>query len=198
MKLNLRAARKLETKIHLYLEENPVETQVKVRVNEGQTGEAIQERDSSRALVLAKIAEQKDLLTLKYEVRQKIAEQNSASGIDKLITQKVLNEQLVSQLKKVIASDVQLEAKMLGDTLSLAKKKLENPVADPYGNRDKDLVSTPLAVLTKEDVEAFKKSKTALSKAVEEIEDQIIGLNHTTKVELSDESVKLLQKHSLL
>ena len=49
-----------------------------------------------------------------------------------------------------------------------------------------------------EDIETYKKEKVSLAKEIEAIEDKLTELNFTTKVEVDEAGVKLLQKHNLV
>jgi hypothetical protein len=196
MKLSLRSARKLETNISKHLEENVFSTQAKVRVNTAKA-ELENTLSQARANVLESIADNLKLLDLKYTVRDLISAQNSAAGVDSLLTQKVAKEQKLSQLKSLVGAEPRLTSEELEDTLSLGKTRLSNPSTDVYG-RSNDLVSVNLSVLSKEDVDGFKKQRATLVREVEKIEDKITELNHSVQIELSSDVVSLLQKHSLL
>jgi hypothetical protein len=196
MKLSLRSARKLESKINKHLEETLVDSSVKVRVN-ADTGKIIDSIASERTKVLQEMEDQLKLLTIKYQLRELISRQNSSSGIDTWITDKVLKEQMISKLKTWETVEVQVDQESLSDLLELSKKKLANPGTDSYRGRNES-ITTSLSVLMKVDVDTIKKKRLSLVKEIEAIEETIMGLNHSEKIEISEDSIKLLQKLSLL
>lgn len=193
MKLSLRTARKLETKIGTYVDENPLNLMSKVRVNTD-LKVATASLDEARKEFLQNEEDMTKLLQVKYILRQKIADENAKSEVDSLITQKVSKEQQVSRLKKLIIAPIRETEEAVSDMLTLGKTNFSKGEVR-YGESS---VHTNLSFLTKEDLERFKKQKNDLSKEIEHIEEKVTELNHTQKVDLSEDHLKLLQKHSLL
>lgn len=193
MKLSLRAARKLETKIGTYVDENPLNLTTKVRVNTD-LKVATASLDEARKEFIQNEEDMTKLLQVKYILRQKISDENAKSEIDSLITQKVSKEQQVSRIKKLINAPIREAEEAVSDMLTLGKTNFSKGEVR-YGESS---VHTNLSFLIKEDVEKFKKQKNELSKEIEQIDEKVTELNHTQKVDLDDETVKLLQRHSLL
>lgn len=197
MKLSLRAARKLESKISLHLEENPLQAQAKVRVS-ADVGSAEAEMDKARVAVLDLMKANEELLALRFHLRQLISDENAKSGIDSLMNQKVFKQQMVSQLKTITNSEARLSKEELQDTLSLGKAKLNNGgVQDRYG-RESSGISVQVSVLTSEDIEGLKKRRVEITREIEQIEEKLTELNYSQKIEISKESEVLLQKNNLL
>lgn len=196
MELSLRAARKLETKIGTYLEENQVKTSVKVRVNtDPKKLETM--LDDARKAVMTTFQEQAALCALRYSLRRLISAKNAVCGIDETITTKVHLENKIKQLKVMVSSDARLETEALADTLALGKKRLDQPGSDTYGHRDSPVV-TAFAVLSQADLDSFKKEVSKLQREIEGLESRLDELNHSAKVELSVGAESLLRKHELL
>lgn len=195
MKLTLRAARKLETKITKHLEETPVNVGAKVRVNSS-ADEVVKTLDSAQAKAKEEIADRVKLVEVKYSIRQKIADANHSAGINALITEKVQCEQKVNQIKAIVGTPARLSKDEIADTLKLGQTKLANGSQGRYG--EDASVSTTLSVFTQEELDAYKKDRVTSAKRIEAIEDQLTELNASTKVEVEDESVKLLQKYDLV
>src|SRR5690606_24443443 len=129
-------------------------------------------------------------------IRQKIADANHSAGINALITEKVQCEQKVNQIKAIVGTQARLSKDEIADTLKLGQTKLANGSQGRYG--EDASVSTTLSVFTQEELDAYKKDRVTSAKRIEAIEDQLTELNASTKVEVEDESVKLLQKYDLV
>lgn len=196
MKLSLRAARKLETKIGKYLDEDTLKTSVKVRVNTT-TDNLVSALNSAREKTKKDFEEKLGLSSVRYTVRNLISKANASTGINDLISQKVSEENTLKQLKAVLTSEPRLEADELGDTLKLGQKRFEQAAPDQYGSRDNPVV-TSFSVLTSADLEEYKKRATKLQRSVESVDNSLDALNHSAQVELTSEAVVLLQKHQLL
>lgn len=195
MKLTLRSARKLETKITKHLDETPVNTSAKVRVN-SDVNEVITSLDAAQKKAKEEISDRVKLVEIKYAVRQKIADANHSAGINALITEKVQQEQKVSQIKAIVGTSPRLSKEEITDTLRLGQTKLANGSQSRYG--EDASVSTTLSVFTETELESYKKDRVAAAKRIEAIEDQLTELNASTKVEIDEESVRLLQKYDLV
>jgi hypothetical protein len=195
MKLTLRSARKLETKITKYLDETPVNTGAKVRVN-ANVDEVIVSLDSAQKKAKEEIADRVTLVEIKYAIRQKIASANHEAGINALITEKVQCEQKVNQIKAIVATTPRLSKEELTDTLRLGQTKLSNGSPGRYG--EDAAVSTTLSVFTEAELDSYKKDRSVAAKRIEAIEDLLTELNASTKVEVDEASVKVLQKYDLV
>jgi hypothetical protein len=195
MKLTLRAARKLETKITKHLEENPVSFSAKVRVS-AEASEVEKTLDEAKVKVQNEISDRMKLLEIKYSIRQKIANANHQSGINDLMTKKVMAEQKVSHVKAILGTTPRMKKEEIQDTLKLGQTKLANGVTSRYG--EDAAVSANLSIFKEEDMDSYKKEKVSLAKEIENIEDKLTELNFTTKIEVEEDGVKLLQKHNLV
>lgn len=195
MKLTLRSARKLETKISKHLEETPVNMGAKVRVN-ANVDEVISALDAAQKKAKDEIADRAKMVEIKYDIRQKIADANHTSGINALITDKVKCEQKVSQIKSIVGMAPRLSKEEITDTLRLGQTKLANGSQGRYG--EEAGVSTTLSVFTQQELDAYKKERVTASKQIESIDDKLTELNASTKIELSEDSVRLLQKYDLV
>lgn len=195
MKLTLRSARKLETIITKHLDENPVSTGSKVRVN-ADVQEVIGSLDASQKKAKEEISDRLKLLDTKYEIRQKIAEVNHSSGINSLITDKVKCEQKVAQIKAVVGTSARLSKEEITDTLRLGQTKLASGAPGRYG--EDTAVSTTLSVFTEAELENYKKERVALTKLIASIDDKLIELNASSRIEINKDSVEVLQKYDLI
>jgi hypothetical protein len=196
MKISLRTARKLETKIGKYLDENQVNTTVKVRVNTP-ADKLTSVLDTARQETRNSFADQMSLASARYDIRNSISKRNAASDIDNLISRKVSAENSIKQLKSILSAEARLDQDALGDTIKLGQKRFEQAAPDQYGSRDNPVV-TSLSVLTQSDLDEYKSQVTKLQRSVEENENALDALNHTEQVELSPDAVNLLRKHQLL
>lgn len=197
MKLTLRTARKLESKISEQVEQgfSELNTTVKVRVNTDKS-EVKSLLDQARTEYVNKTKSLKALLELQFQIRDRIAEQNAKSGLDSLVTKKVQVEKLLSKTKSLGVIQLRLTDAEVDDVLTLGKNNFSKGETNRF--HSESAVHTNLSFLEKADVDVLKKERTVLQKEVDTIEDKLSELNNTQKIELKAEEVTLLQESNLL
>jgi hypothetical protein len=191
MEITLRKARKIETAINTFLDENTIVLETSIRVL-GTFDEAKESLSVEKKELLNTLSLRQELLKIRYGLRRKIEVSNESSGINDLINKKVLNEKLISELDNFIQNNKQQSLIELQDTLT-AHSKLE---PEKYSFKIKTTFYFP--ILQNEDTIALKDKKISLKKDIEKIEDELSFLNLNTKIILEEDATKLLEFNKIL
>lgn len=193
MELSLRKARKLESKINNHVQnlKTNIVTHMSVRVNADIQTEVLPQLVKARNEFLSSLENIQNLIDARFTVRGLIARQNELSGINAKILEKVTLENKISILNGLIRDISTLDEKELEDDSQKFKICLEK--GDRWGQ-----TSFEAQFLLMKDESEFKKNQVELSKQIESLEDTLLELNYSTKVNLNKELVTLLQANGLL
>lgn len=199
MELNLRKARKLESKIQTYLDSNPLEVKTSVRTL-GTAEEAKTAILEARTAAVHSLKQREDLLKLRYSIRRKIEEQNEKVGINGLLNEKVYTEKVLKELDRIpeestySEDELKDQLKARSATLGVTTEKGD------YFSGPKTTVKTSfkVPVLTAEELQILEDSKLKHKRRLEEIDDELSVKNISTKVGLAEVDTKLLESHRLL
>lgn len=193
MELNLRKARKLESKIDSLVKKlnNQVKTSKSVRVNADIQTEVLPELVEARNQFSDSYNNIISLVDAKYSIRQLIGDKNQESGINSRINEKVKLENRLNIINNVLNSFDYLDQRELEDDSARYKALLEN--GDRFSRS-----TFEANFLLQKDEENYKEEKINLNKQVEKIEDELLDLNASTKIKLSKDLVSLLQLNNLL
>ena len=189
MKLSLKKARRLETKIANHLNTQSTNTVVRVLANDSHENVLTKVKDTQNKVVTD--LDQKIKLTqARYSIRNKIDEQNHKTGISSLMNKR---EQVQHELK--VLNAVSKEAKFNVDevmlTMSSRKAALEKGERHTDVNIHVDVMDERLSATVKSQVKALRSQ-------LEDIEDQLTQKNAGAEVTLSPEEVELLTVTDLL
>lgn len=193
MELNLRKARKLESKIgeQIKSKKNDLGTSAQVRVNLD-----ISKLDDfvveARNLFHDELANLNNLTQVKQDIRNLIAQANANIGINDLISQKLLLEANIALLNSLVGTDV-YDRETVNDSIALTKKQQESERSSIYAR-----TTLNVSFLSKIDKEKFISDKQKAQKDIESLEDKLAELNYSTKIKLNGNSVKLLQDNGLV
>lgn len=190
MELNLRKARKLESKIASFTKEKEVvmSTSTQVRVNEDLT-KLDDMVNGARSEFLDELNNITNLVYARQEIRDLIAHANMSTGVSKLMSESVLLKRKLELLDSLHYQTYDKQS--TEDKIEYAKKALEN------GERFAD-ITTKVNFLSDVDRDELEKNKRELKKEIEDKDDKIAELNYSSKVKLSANTVKLLQDNFLL
>ena len=126
-----------------------------------------------------------------YDIRQRVAGANTNAGIS-------INLTLVAEIEKQIQFYTGLAGKEVRQSADVVAGKLrkiaESKSERMYGYND----TVPTSVWTAEDIAGFKKTVSDLKKAKQQLQDVILETNVRTEIELSDETVAVLQAEGLV
>jgi hypothetical protein len=191
VEISLKKARKIETTINTFLEENDFKLEATVRVL-GTLDEAKDSVANTKSEIFSSLKLREELLKIRFDMRRQIEKSNEESGINALINKKVLNEKTILELDKLINHNKVFDEKELDDVLK-SQSKIDY---DKYSFRVKTTFEFP--VFQKEDLASFKDKKISIKKDIEKIEDELSFLNLNTKIILSEDVTKLLEFNKIL
>jgi len=192
MKLNLKKARKLETKILSAINER-LSLSATVRVNADITDIEVKILNARKTAVDG-IANKQALIDLRYKIRRLIAEANEQSGVSSLISDKVRLSAQKDLLNVYISEEVGLEKEELEDEINQKRKDLNK---DGSFMRSKSALDS-FDVLSKKDMDNFKNKRIDIIKEIEDIDDKLAELNYTTKITIDQSDIDLLTLNKLI
>jgi uncharacterized protein YdcH (DUF465 family) len=126
-----------------------------------------------------------------YDIRQRVAGANTNAGVSTNLT-------LVAEIEKQIQFYTGLSGKEVRQGHEVVAGKLRK-IAETKSERlygYSDTVNT--SVWTAEDIAGFKKTVSDLKKSKQQLQDIILETNVRTEIELSDETVAVLQAEGLI
>lgn len=193
MKLNLRKARKLETKIKSYVDSNDISYGFRVRIKES-PDKVVQSREEARQKLISDITDLEQLIELRYSIRTSIGTANESTGINRLISQRAMLESKykffkndsMSFIGKGVVTDEEIK-----DTLEF---KLNNP-STGYGS---DKVTTEFLALKDKDLDTRDGIRKSIKRELEDIDDKLSASNLSTTIELGINQIALLKLHGLV
>jgi hypothetical protein len=187
MKVTLRKANVLQNAINDAVK--ALELRYDVNLNEFEdTKDQIQ---TARDRFFAEATTRDKLLMSLYDIRAKVARANADSGINDMLTNVAYLEKQISHKQMLASKGVQTSLRVLNGQLN----KLKEVKDDGYGYSRRDVVTT---IFTEEEVEDFKRSANDLRREKHRLQDTLLELNVQTEIELSSDTVKLLERAGIL
>lgn len=187
MKITLRKANTLQNSINDSLKQIAVTSEVSLTEFHKPEDEIAR----IRAEALNNIQRRDRLHHALYDIRQRVAGANTNAGINTNLT-------LVAEIEKQIQFYTGLAGKevRIGSDIVAGKlrKVAESKSERIYGYND--TVST--SVWSAEDLAGFKKTVSDLKKSKQQLQDIILETNVRTEIQLSDETVAVLQAEGLI
>ena len=186
MNISLRKAHALQLKILEVISGTAVPTSI--RINEFQEVKSTlnEARDKVRGGLKKKI----DLGSILTSIRQAVCKKNYECGISSKLTKIADLNRNISLLSTIIKGSFPQEA------VEIIERKLEKlSKQTEFLHRDADVAAY---VLTKEDLEQYKKMLSGLEGIRANEKDAVLELNIKTEISLSEEDVGVLKEENLL
>jgi len=190
VKLNLRKARKLESKIQKHLQETIYvnkDMNLTVRVKSKST-DVLQAIAAKKDIVIADFATREKLLDIRFAIRGLISAANADQGIDALMTKKALLENKAKDIQDR-ASHIQpaLPKELLEDELEAHKKAKPSEYGD---------VQTTFRtnVVPEEELEKLADKVADIRREIEDVDDKLSEKNLSAKVDIAEGDTKLLKQ----
>lgn len=193
MDLNLRKARKLESKISKHLEKAELKTSVNVRIK-GTIDEASTSVTKGGATLLADLQTLIKLNEVRFDLRNQIANANQGVGVNALMNQREMLKAKSTVLMKLMNVEFAPSKEQLTDLLDAKKVQLDKG-GESYGRTS---VTVDVPVIEEAERNKINAEITSTIKGLEDVEDQLAQKNLGAKVNLSADSVALLQSNGLL
>lgn len=193
MELNLRKARKLDSKIEQLVSnlKSKIEMKKSVRVNADIQSEILPALVQARVDFMKDIDNIQNLIEARYNIRGMISKANDVSGISVLITSKITLENQISTINDLLRYFTVLDIKELEDDINITKSQLASGSRFVQSSHSANFLSSI-------DETEYKKKQLVLAKNIEAKEDKLLELNFATKVKLSNKLISLLQDNNLL
>jgi len=188
MKINLRKANALQNVIREALQELDLSTTVSINEFEQAATRIEQVRDQFNT----NFKTRSDLVSALYEIRTSVAKANSQAGISDALATLAEIDKNIAFLTKLAKSAEQAELAVINGKLG---KIASADGKDAFYMRE-DTVST--SIFTKQDLDSFKQSLAVVKKNKQNLQDQLLELNVTTKILIADSTVKVLEDQGLV
>lgn len=145
---------------------------------------------TARVNVSSNVAKTVSLLDALFEIRKSVSIANHARGINDRLGE-------VAKLEKLIQIYQVLVAAPPVQNLDVLKSKLEKIRTRPetgYGNSS----TVQTGVLTKEDLEDYKSTLNSYKKSKQKLQDELLHLNISVEIELTEQTVSTLTEQELI
>ncbi len=193
MKMNLKKARKLESKIDLLInDERPVSSE-RVRINAAMTDIELKILQGRQKL-LEEVDNKQKLIELRFKIRRLIAVANEQSGVSGFIADKVMLAAKKRLVNIYLSQEVGYDKEELDDVIEQQRTELKK---EGSFMRSKSALAE-VHVLTEANMDTFKESKLTIEKQIEELDDKLAELNYLTKIELEQADIDLLKLNKLI
>ena len=189
--INLRKASALQNNINERLRELDVVAMVNIT-----PFEAV---DTVLTEALAKLKEsdrrRESLLIALYAIRDKVAQANISSGLSTKLTTVAFIDKRQSQLEQIVGAGERIKDNVLNGKLAAMKSRTEAMDVSRYGYGSDSVSTSVLDAVTIDEMKGFIQS---LKRDKQAIKDEILELNMTTKIVLSDSDSTVLVQEGLL
>lgn len=145
----------------------------------------------------ANLADATALYNAAFEVRGQIAEANAARGVSKLLTEKAQLDATEKTIASVAGTKHDAYDEVVDSTIAQAQldalaQRIKSGT-QTYGRETIDVT-----ILSEELIASLKSQLATISRRKSAITDELLGLNMFNKIVLSESTVALLKKHSLV
>ena len=195
MELTLRSARRLEQKINMKLLGEELGFTLSVRLLEDPKKIKTQVT-KARKEILADIATREELLQLRFLIRTAISETNIKSKINQQITTREYLKQKLDFYTTYTYHVSLRDWAAVEDEIFIKRARLENTSDNsPFRGVSS---TTGVTVITEKELKEFKSVIKEVNAQLQTIDDNLLILNSTNKITLTEDQAKLLQKVDLV
>jgi hypothetical protein len=188
MKINLRKASVLQNNLNDFVKQSLPKANVEINQFEDinlqlETAETLFEGNMQKAFKFT------DIL---YDIRKKVSLANQNAGINDVLANIANLEKKINVLNQVIHSGERLSSEVLSGKIE--KIKLKDDSSSYYHTGDE--IST--SIISKEKMVELKEELKSLKKQKQTFQDKLLELNVSSTIELSDDSISILEQESLI
>lgn len=190
MNISLRKASALQNSINDTVK--GIQFNVQVKLNEFQDPEVEIARASAE---LKNNLERRDSLTKSlYEIRKSVSIANTQAGIDNKLADVAHLEKQIQFYNGLAGNSVREDSKVITGKLEKIRNDKGESRRSIYGYSD----TVDTSVLTREDLDCFRREVAKAKKIKQSLQDQILELNVQTQIGLSEQTIKTLQAEGLI
>lgn len=190
MNISLRKASALQNSINDTIK--GIQFNVQVKLNEFQDAE--QEIGRAGAELCTNLSRREGLMTALYEIRKAVSVANSQANIDSKLADVAHLEKQIQFYNGLAGNSVREDSKVITGKLDKIRNDKGESRRSIYGYHD----TVDTSVLTKEDLDGFRRQVAKAKKAKQSLQDQILELNVQTQIALSVDTIKTLQEEGLI
>ena len=189
MKITLRSAHALQHEIEEKLNEMSVNTTVNIDEYIDNVESFLEEkREENLKIIQNKL----DLINVLYEIRISVSEESAKTSINKLLSAVANIDRKMNYLRNILSTV--MPRTITTDVIKAKIKKLsENHSVGSFSSNE-----IRVSCHTKDDIDMFKQELNKAKKHKQLCQDELLVINTTTQIELSDFAMKVLKEHDLL
>jgi hypothetical protein len=188
MNVTLRRAKALQNAILGVMDRLHVVTQVEL--NQFQ---ALQTQlQNAYALAITTDERLDQLTTALFSIRKLVGEANASSGIDTLMNRSAYLTRRIAQLSTLADAPEMIDQDILAGQMN----RLKNEESSSY--RSSSMSTVRSSVLTAQQLSEYRSQVATLRRQKQQIDDEILSLNTSTKIALSDETVATLTAEEII
>lgn len=194
MQINLRKANAIQSEIRRAINET-ASVPVTASVTEYTKDVAV---ELQKATVEWQLAMQRKvaLTNALYAIRTAVAAANAIHNVNDILTEVARTEAVMAINSQVASMEVARSLEEIqGRIQKLKEAPADSPRAALYGDRYNTVVTS---VVTEADVANAKEAVKILKRQRQDLQDKLLGLNVTTMINLSDETVAVLKGEGIL
>lgn len=189
MQVSLRKANALQKAIEETI--NTLKVDPNVSLNEFQSESTVDSLISSHQNNIDLVLERRNnLLDALYEIRQEVSNLNTLTSISQKLNQLARYTRDIVFYTTLTKAKLRTESDVLKGKLTRMRERKE---VDLYG---RDMVET--SVFTTTDINGFVAKVASLKKAKQKLQDELLELNVSTVLTLSENTVKTLTSENLI
>jgi hypothetical protein len=190
MNISLRKANALQNSINDTVKGLQFETSVKI--NEFQ--EAEQEIKKAASSLCENLTRRDALVEALYEIRKSVSGANTDVSIDTRLADVAHLEKQIQFYNGLASKTVRESEKVVAGRLDKIRNDKSESRRSIYGYND----TVDTSVLTREDLDGFRRKVATAKKQKQKLQDEILELNVQTTIKLSDKTEAILQAEGLL
>jgi hypothetical protein len=135
-----------------------------------------------------------DLLMAQFAIRGLVGSANAVSGVDAKLTQAAYIDKRIAQLSELSSAKEKTALSIIEGKLEKIRSRKEESRASLYGHMD----SVDTGIVDKHQIDEINNFIKDLKKQKQKLNDEVLELNVRTEIELSEETVKVLQSENLI
>lgn len=190
MDITLRKANAIQDSIRDAI--NSIRVTLTIDINEFQ--DVQEELQSANTTAFTNDHRREKLLNALYKIRGEVGQANASSGINLKLSDAAFIDKRIIQLEDFSRATPKLELFVINGKLD----RIRNAVTDSTRRIYTDDSVVRTSVLTKDEIAKTTATVQHLKKQKQKINDEILALNISTTITLSDEIVETLTKEGIL
>ena len=193
MQLTLTKARKLDQKLTEKIKQMSAPQTVEVRLKDSDRDTVMGIVDQKRVEQVKAVEDMVKMVQTKYKVRSLVNQANQSSGISDKLNKMAEMEASLSVYNTLKRTPTTKDVELLADELEIEQSNQKN-VSEYSGVK----TTMNVAIMSEETKNSLEEKQQKVKRELEDLKDEVHGLNFSTKITLDSDLVSFLQKNKVL